>query len=785
VRTRSSRLGSIPTAMGPFVGALVVVAGMACGDDASSPPAEDGSGSGSTTMPAEVTGPAESSSGPATGSSSSGVDGTTEGEPLSPDPGDSFYAFVGERVLLDGSASTGAVAYRWNLDDGSPPAEPGAEATAAVAYPTPGRYRPVLTVYDAAGGSLSASLTVTVTEVPTHVPRHSATVVRMVEDERVAVVSPDSDELTIVGQDGDEGQLAVLDRLPTCDRPRTAAALPHGRVAVACQGDDTVQVLDLADGSSQAVALPRGARPYGVVAVGHQLYVTLQARGELARIDTEGPPALVQSWPVVTDARGVAVLPDGRFLVTRWRSPDTHAELAVLDPADGTVEVITLAFDPKQASDTESGGVPSYLDQALVSPIGDVAAVPSLQANIGQGAYIDGNPLTFESTLRGVVSYLALPGRGGQAVLEDFERRDQFDNHGLMAAGTHSSRGDYLFVAARGSRAVERVDTFNGSQAGVLLDVGYAPAGLLLSSDDRWLFVDAYLSRTLVVYDVSDFSVLPQPVAELPIPSAEPLSPELLRGKQLFNDSFDPRLAKDSYIACAHCHLDGESDHRTWDFTDRGEGLRNTITLLGRGGTADGPIHWSANFDEVQDFENDIRHAFEGLGLLDDADWKTGTTAQTLGDPKAGLSAELDALAAYVSSLVEVPRSPHRQPDGSPGAMAQAGEVLFSSPALGCVTCHAGPRFTDSAFIEPGVPRLHDVGTLTEASGQRLGGPLLGLDTPTLREVWNNAPYLHDGSAQTLLEVLTTANPADEHGVTSTLTPIELEQLVAYLLGLE
>jgi cytochrome c peroxidase len=277
--------------------------------------------------------------------------------------------------------------------------------------------------------------------------------------------------------------------------------------------------------------------------------------------------------------------------------------------------------------------------------------------------------------------------------------------------------------------------------------------------------------------------VLPQPVASLEIPSSEPLAADVLLGKQLFNDSFDPRLARDGYIACAHCHLDGEADGRTWDFTDRGEGLRNTISLLGRAGVGHGPIHWSANFDEVQDFENDIRNAFGGTGLLAEADWRAGTTSQTLGDPKAGLSADLDALAAYVTSLATYPASPFRAADGSLSPDAAAGEAIFDS--LGCGACHSGAALTDSTFLAPADPLLHDVGTITEASGQRLGGPLLGLDTPTLHELWNTAPYLHDGSAASLLDVLTTKNPDDLHGATSSLSPTELDQLVAYLRSIE
>ena len=72
-------------------------------------------------------------------------------------------------------------------------------------------------------------------------------------------------------------------------------------------------------------------------------------------------------------------------------------------------------------------------------------------------------------------------------------------------------------------------------------------------------------------------------------------------------------------MSCATCHLDGGHDGRVWDFTGRGEGLRNTATLHGRGGTAHGNVHWTANFDEIQDFENDMRGAFGGSGFLSDA----------------------------------------------------------------------------------------------------------------------------------------------------------------------
>ena len=126
-----------------------------------------------------------------------------------------------------------------------------------------------------------------------------------------------------------------------------------------------------------------------------------------------------------------------------------------------------------------------------------------------------------------------------------------------------------------------------------------------------------------------------------------------------------------------------------------------------------------------------------------DAAFNTGTRSHPLGDPKAGLSADLDALAAYVASLNGFSVSPHRTSTGALTAEAQAGRAVFKRE--NCASCHSGTAFTDSS-----TNTLHDVGTLKPTSGQRLGAPLTGLDTPTLRSVWQTAPYLHDGSAPTI-----------------------------------
>ena len=230
----------------------------------------------------------------------------------------------------------------------------------------------------------------------------------------------------------------------------------------------------------------------------------------------------------------------------------------------------------------------------------------------------------------------------------------------------------------------------------------------------------------------------------------EKLNTEVLLGKKLFYDARDERLANLEYMSCASCHADGGDDGRVWDFSGFGEGLRNTISLRGKG-QGHGPSHWTGNFDETHDFEAQIRD-FGGLGLMFDEDFFEGTRSEPFGATKAGVSPDLDALAAYMASLVIHDQSPLVSASGL-SASAQLGKDLFQRK--GCDSCHSGPQLTDS----PSGAR-HDVGTITENSGTRLSADLDGLDTPTLLGISSSKPYLHDGSAPTVAAAIVRHNTA-------------------------
>ena len=293
------------------------------------------------------------------------------------------------------------------------------------------------------------------------------------------------------------------------------------------------------------------------------------------------------------------------------------------------------------------------------------------------------------------------------------------------------------------------------------LSVGDNPRGVVISPDGTRAYINNVLAGTVSVIDTAAYTVTETiTVTDIPLP------PTLLHGKRLFHSSARPDLAKAAWISCNTCHVEGEHDGRTWLLQYTGDVppgasatiTRNTTSLLGMAATY--PLRWSAEWDESADSEFSVRFEQFGTGLID------GSMHPTLGPPNQGRSYDLDCLAAFIDGL-QVPM--RAQPLS---ASARRGRDLFASPVTACSACHPPPLYTDLA--------VHDVGT-ADGYGEWFGP---AIDTPTLRFLYDSAPYLHDGSATTLYDVLGVANAADEHGVTSHLGSAEIEDLVAFLMAL-
>jgi hypothetical protein len=366
-----------------------------------------------------------------------------------------------------------------------------------------------------------------------------------------------------------------------------------------------------------------------------------------------------------------------------------------------------------------------------------------------------------------------------------------------------------------------------------------------------------------------------------------------------------------SYVTCSSCHADfGGQDGRTWDFSQFGASLRNTMDLRGRAGfspgtcsndpatecffdAACGPgntckmnpqmippnvpaadrdryfnpmltVHWNGDRDEVEDFEHTYRSLL-GAGDCDgieytpscqgaliqrspDTSTDPADVNDDLGAPNrnirgpltgANVGIRLTNVADFVYSLTAFTKNPNPVTPA-----VERGRRIFNDPATQCTTCHVGGPgpgrqfFTDkkpNSGYDPSQPPggdrnnpfvRHDVGTANlfdetdplavaqeNQTYQNPGNPpdprtipesrgrLGDYVTPVLNDLWNTAPYLHDGSAHTLLDVVRSCDPSlddcmqpgrgrnlrlagaagtEAHGATSFLTPQQLNDLVAF-----
>ncbi|HET7844989.1 MAG TPA: PKD domain-containing protein, partial [Xanthomonadales bacterium] len=657
--------------------------------------------------------------------------------------------------------------YRFDFGDGTPQTAWGATTNATHAYATAGHYRATVQVKDPSNVVATRGTVVTVLAASAAAPTRSSSIACHAPGRRAWAANPDADTIAEIDMD----TLAVVREIAVCDDPRAVARSGQGEIWVACSDGDAIAVVNGTTGVV-AATLPTGygSSPQGVAISpdGLTAYVTLNAQGtgtgSLRRYATATRTQTGQ-LALGPNPRAIAVSADGsRALVTRFLSANDYAEVWDVNTAGGmsltrAIRVNKFGGDANRDTTAAGKGVANQLAGIAFNPLDGRAWFAANKPNNEKGPLIVPTlDIDSDNTVRDLVVQI---DPNGATVADRVVRAVDLDNSDSASAVALSPLGDYLLVALQGNDELLVLDTLASSGSTGLgglvarIAAGGAPQGVCVDATTGRTFVQDLMGRSVTALDTNALFTtgsLAVPSTEIDTVATEPLPPNVLAGKRIFYRSSDPRMSPEGYLSCATCHLDGSHDGRTWDFTGRGEGLRNTVTLVGRGGMAHGNVHWSANFDEIQDFESDIRLFFGGNGFMSDGDY--AATAAPLGPPKAGFSAPLDALAAYVASLGPdtVPRSPFRNADGSFTAQAVAGQAVFA--ARGCPTCHTAPRFTDSTV---GAGTLRNVGTLRETSGLRLGGPLTGIDTPTLFGLWQTAPYFHDGSAATLADVFRVA----------------------------
>jgi len=265
---------------------------------------------------------------------------------------------------------------------------------------------------------------------------------------------------------------------------------------------------------------------------------------------------------------------------------------------------------------------------------------------------------------------------------------------------------------------------------------GKGPRGLVLIGDKA--FVAEYFSDSIGVVDILPGNKNAAISVRLGVENRMSIE---RKGEMLFHDA---SYCRQHWQSCSSCHPDGRADGLNWDLLNDGIGNpKNTKSLL----LAHRSSHamWLGVRESV---EEAVRAGFRFIEFCE--------------------VPEQDAVAvdAYLKSLQPVP-SPHLV-NGKLSNPAVLGKKVFEK--AGCIQCHIPPQFAREG--------VQDIGTGT---GLDKGKPFT---TPSLIEVWRTAPYLHDGRAATMRDVITKFNKGDLHGATSSLNEEEIKGLIEYVLSL-
>ena len=652
----------------------------------------------------------------------------------------------------------------------------------------------------------------------------------------MVVANPDNDTVSFFDVRNDLN--VKLGETAVQREPNGVAFLPNGRKAFAANTiSGTVSVISFNPDTGQPGSVRHikvGTEPYALCLTpnGSKLYVLNARSNDLSVIDTEREFVRFTAQAGGNEPRGCAITNDGDaddgdeiLYVTRFLS------LPVPGKVDGQDDAKAGRLGVLRTSDS------AVLGNITINPLADSgfkAAGDSL-ARIAPGAnfiFPTGvYPNQFNNvTLKG--KFALLPNTGASpngpfrfnvntqsllSVVDQNTRLDAGKTINMHSAVDVQSNPAKLFLTVPWTMAVEnstndgwvasaasnvmvkvRIDPNTGAPV-VLNDpadparvfeikVGKNPRGVVVSPDDRRMYVANYVSRDVTVIDLT----LPREnvlttLASAALPAAGSQADKIHAGKELYNTSvgeFDGvagngRMANNGWGSCSACHPFGLSDNVVWIFPD---GPRRTLPQHTDFDQTDPTrsilraLNWSAVRDEEEDFELNIRGVSGGKGLIVLGDGTTPDPAVFNLTPQAsgsrnqvklrGLNA-WDAIKTYIQFGIRTPISPISPAN----QFALEGRQLFIQ--ANCQKCHGGPQWTSgrirftpppaAGLLKDGqiLSELRQVGTfdpnfLNEVKNN--GSPAAGVDgfvPPSLLGLHAfPETFLHNGVATSLERVL-------------------------------
>ncbi len=640
------------------------------------------------------------------------------------------------------------------------------------------------------------------------------------DDALVYAVDGDLDVVFVVDTRTNE----VVNTVKVGRQPEKVLVAPDDTVYVTNRLGRSVSVIRRGEGT-EATRIDTAVEPVGLAisADGKTLYVVNATSrddsdfGTLMAFDTA---TLTTKWetPVGEEPRGITLMADGKIAVSLYKQGD----LVMLDATTGKVKKAgTGVFEKLNAATlgiTTPGLVsntpperfgftngpqtsrPRGVEAITVSPDGRQLYAASLIAtdtvlattteigndpvrsgsssgyggsgNCGTTAVASAALLTFDADGNPLVDDLAtcvgtaqnerppmllttpvreMPIQGPRAMTLDSSGRFLFivnyESNNVAVVQTSRERTSAVETARPGGFGLQ-----SGSVS-QLVNVGNGPTGVALSRDGKKAWVYNSFDHSLSTLEGLGQNIANVDTrklnAHLPSDQQERLSPDALAGRRLFFSATDARMNNPATgISCGTCHLEGREDGHVWNFPD---GPRQTPSLQGRMTARTAPFHWNGEFPNMLAF-------------------MTHTVSNRMGGSGVSQAMEVQ-IAAFIESMPAAD-NPHK--GNTPADVIERGQAAFTKAE--CGTCHGTETFTDNTFADVGTyvrsgPVPDDMAFL----------PYGGLNTPSLLGLARTAPFLHDGSAQTLKARIMTGKSNDRHGRTSVLSDGEVDDLVSYL----
>jgi len=572
-------------------------------------------------------------------------------------------------------------------------------------------------------------------------------------------------------------QVAVVDPAPTpprllakvdaCRLPDAVAALPLGGALVGCRFDPGLTRIagDAAGGfraARIAAGLPAGARGLAVADDGRFAYVASPPLRGVAVVAL-GDGRLLQTIATGISPRAMRLLPKRTWPGQRG------ALLAVSNFIDHTVTLHPLGDDGRLAPAVQTirteapvldlaltgGELPgawlfTHEDRAVSRARGPVEGLDSGVIRLAARGDLSGGRLV-DDPGPGRRSFVNLGERPSPVIELDAVALDGHGRFAVVGAGS-----DNLCLAP--ARQANLRDT-------VVVPVGANPSAVVALSDDRFVTADR-LSDTLTFVSTAG---APGVTATLVIGAPARPSPAE-RGELLFysRDLVRNNVATGplSLYTCAACHDDGHIDGRLHP-AKQNRFFSTTLTCRGIGTTA--PYLRLGNQATIDVFADNIVSTHAQGAERDPAHFADYPVTLRLHGAEGARAVTLQprevrqALARYMERI-----PPERSPFVEAGARAltpeaHRGLVLFRDRCAGCHQMIGNsdlgnhvPEATAEARLLAGQvaltsPRRRNVGTPVLGEG--------GNNPPSLRGVWDNAPYFNDGSARSLEEVLRRTDP--------------------------